>query len=388
MVTQRAHTFLESTRALLLTPEGSPRLSAIDIGRGGHHSANMSTEDLSTTIRPSGDSSPAIDQASSHTWPTLQEILNDQSRAPYTLSAFIAYLSQQHCLETLEFTMAAKHYQAKHSEMTSRMASSEPDSASDEAVKQLQQEWARLLDVYIKPGAPREVNLFAEERDNLLRQEEPSEPPAATTLDGAVQQINELMTESILLPFLTSFAQQGRAQPCCNSGRSCCPGRLSDSPVIASFYDSRAAELTTSNADDTPRCESSPSSTRCNPGNPQSAATSQPHSMQASDAVGSALLCAGVPMASINPSCSPATSARSSCGLSDDAMDGNSVSAADGDPMTPPTTPPGSEMPEDSVLPQRHSPAPSRNHEGGSWKKVGMKFLGKKKVHGSVSDGT
>ena len=42
--------------------------------------------------------------------PTLQEVLDNTAPPPWTLSAFTAYLSQNHCLETLEFTMDSQRY--------------------------------------------------------------------------------------------------------------------------------------------------------------------------------------------------------------------------------------------------------------------------------------
>ncbi|KFY57138.1 hypothetical protein V496_06528 [Pseudogymnoascus sp. VKM F-4515 (FW-2607)] len=48
--------------------------------------------------------------------PTLREVLANSAPPPWTLSAFTVYLSQNHCLETLEFTMDATLYR-KHYEM-------------------------------------------------------------------------------------------------------------------------------------------------------------------------------------------------------------------------------------------------------------------------------
>ncbi|KAK2071499.1 hypothetical protein P8C59_005918 [Phyllachora maydis] len=53
---------------------------------------------------PTGHSSP----------PSLADILANAAPPPWTLSAFTAYLSQNHCLETLEFTMDADRYQTAY----------------------------------------------------------------------------------------------------------------------------------------------------------------------------------------------------------------------------------------------------------------------------------
>src|SRR4051794_20383280 len=44
--------------------------------------------------------------------PTLAEVLANAAPPPWTLSAFTGYLSQNHCLETLEFTLDANRYRS------------------------------------------------------------------------------------------------------------------------------------------------------------------------------------------------------------------------------------------------------------------------------------
>ena len=46
--------------------------------------------------------------------PTLDEVLNNTAPQPYTLAAYTAFLSQQHCLETLEFVTEARRYTEKY----------------------------------------------------------------------------------------------------------------------------------------------------------------------------------------------------------------------------------------------------------------------------------
>ncbi|RPB28582.1 regulator of G protein signaling superfamily, partial [Terfezia boudieri ATCC MYA-4762] len=138
-----------------------------------------------------------------HRRPTLAEILSNQAPAPYTLSAFMAYLSQNHCLETLEFTMDAsryrKHFNSLH---PSNGGSMTPDSDSCQYVRML---WQRLLDAYIAPNGPREVNLPSGIRENLLNIPNQQTPPPPESLDPAVNIIYELMEESVLMPFLNSY---------------------------------------------------------------------------------------------------------------------------------------------------------------------------------------
>ncbi|WPG98275.1 Hypothetical protein R9X50_00106300 [Acrodontium crateriforme] len=134
--------------------------------------------------------------------PTLKEILANTSVAPWTLAAFMAYLSNNHCLETLEFTMDAGRYRKHYQKMMARAGSNgTPPSKDREYVQAL---WQRLVDAYIRPSGSREVNLPSQVRDPILHVQPATLPPAPETLDAAVTKIYELMEESVLVPFLNS----------------------------------------------------------------------------------------------------------------------------------------------------------------------------------------
>jgi hypothetical protein len=136
--------------------------------------------------------------------PTLAEILSNSAPSPWTLSAFMAYLSQNHCLETLEFTMDASRYRKHYNQMTAAAAASTPNEEKVQYVRML---WQRLLEAYITPNGPREVNLPSAVRDTLLSQQNTLLPPSPGTLDPAVKIIYELMDESVLVPFLNSISR-------------------------------------------------------------------------------------------------------------------------------------------------------------------------------------
>ncbi|KAI9852883.1 MAG: hypothetical protein M1838_004442 [Thelocarpon superellum] len=128
--------------------------------------------------------------------PTLAEILSNTAPPPWTLSAFMAYLSQNHCLETLEFTMDASRYRQHFDQM-------EPSGpASAEGCEYVKMLWRRLLDAYIIPDGPREVNLPSDVRDQLLSLSNSYVPPPPDSLEPAVKIIYDLMDESVLVPFL------------------------------------------------------------------------------------------------------------------------------------------------------------------------------------------
>lgn len=88
--------------------------------------------------------------------PNLAEILANNAPPPYTLSSFMAFLSQNHCLENLEFTMDASRYRKHYSKMVNRHPGTPISPLSDECGYVLML-WRRLIDAYIRESGPREV---------------------------------------------------------------------------------------------------------------------------------------------------------------------------------------------------------------------------------------
>jgi hypothetical protein len=139
--------------------------------------------------------------------PSLSEILSNTAPPPWTLSAFMAYLSQNHCMETLEFTIDAERY---------RMAFEEEQDEDDDVegaaawgqgrADHLRSLWQKIMHVYIIPSGPREVNLPSRVRDRLLGLSTSPDPPSACELDEAVSIVYELMNDSVLVPFLAAMA--------------------------------------------------------------------------------------------------------------------------------------------------------------------------------------
>ncbi|KAG7131198.1 hypothetical protein HYQ46_009731 [Verticillium longisporum] len=120
--------------------------------------------------------------------PSLSQILTNTSHPPWTLAAFMAYLSQNHCLETLEFTMDADRYRNAYCQIITEQAS--PIADGNEHICSL---WDKLMQAYIIPE-----------------------------LDEAVTIVYELMNDSVLLPFIESL--DGRDSSCITT-RLCQPGQ-------------------------------------------------------------------------------------------------------------------------------------------------------------------
>lgn len=65
--------------------------------------------------------------------------------------------------------------------------------------------WQKLIQAYIQPYGSREVNLPGHVRDHLLRLSCGPPPPPPSELDEAVKIVYELMSDSVLVPFVESF---------------------------------------------------------------------------------------------------------------------------------------------------------------------------------------
>ncbi|KAL2179975.1 RGS domain-containing protein [Thermothelomyces heterothallicus CBS 202.75] len=136
--------------------------------------------------------------------PSLRDILTNNAPPPYTLGAFTAFLSQNHCMETLEFTMDADRYSAAYSNLVRR----EQASGSRESNEYVSSLWKKIISAYIVPYGHREVNLPAHVRDRLLSLSYTPVPPDPSELDEAVRIVYELMNDSVLGPFLASVTPQ------------------------------------------------------------------------------------------------------------------------------------------------------------------------------------
>ncbi|KAK3315201.1 hypothetical protein B0H66DRAFT_536082 [Apodospora peruviana] len=263
--------------------------------------------------------------------PSLREILTNTAPPPYTLSAFMAFLSQNHCLETLEFTMDAERYKASHFDILRDQSSWMGDA--NEHVCSL---WQKLMRAYILPYGPREVNLPAHVRDRLLSLPASPTPPQPSELDEAVTIVYELMNDSVLGPFLESVATP-----------------MSESMEEES-RDSRSGRTRLRTPKD---LASSSSSTNDEPN--RSPKTSF------------------LPLLSMGWSSDPVHRTGSSssepvereAGLSDDT--GSAGSPPANEPMTPPTTPPTSDWAFSTSPGSLHRAISAHNN---GWKKMGAKL--------------
>ena len=372
------------------TPEPSPPLKSSALAHEVHL-VNIMTGDepararpISMSTRREGFMSPGR--------PTLEDVLNNTAPAPYTLAAYTAFLSQQHCLETLEFVTESRKYGAKYEEAAAHLKESSVTTESDQGFE-LMQDWTRLLDVYVKPGAPREINLPAEERDDLVHYPyEPTLPPPEA-LDPAVKRMYDLMSDSIFIPFCNSLKAPSHAQT--YSAMSNLSDRalseLSDrmEPEPSRTFDDRGAmhRRATSNARRSPPTTSSPTF--------DTSRSSTGHRPTQSSSLSSALGKQAANRLSTHVSHSSAMSAMSESALTDSSGGGGGDTPPPGEQesvMTPPSTPPNSDLGTGNTAhvggPTTHPAKPQRSESGGWSRKMGKLFSSGNKKRSSFLEST
>ena len=356
------------------TPEPSPKLTPAVTDCEVTQDLNMTGEEVERS-RPISVASPREGILSPGGRPTLDDVLNGKAPKPYTLAAYTAFLSQQHCLETLEFTLEAKNYREKYDAAAAQLAGMPLNTDSDEGFE-LQQDWMRVLDVYVKPGAPREINLPAEERDDMVDYPCGLKPPPPEAFDASVKRMHDLMSDSIFIPFCNSLKKLDHSQTF---------NALSDYARDERMDPSRMTYDDRGKAPQRPlsrRRQSPPTSSSSPHLEVGSRTSAQPKRKTQSSNLTSALQrprsAQFRPLASNTSAASAGESA-----ITDNSDSGESPGPSDA-PVTPPTTPPGSDLGMAGPM-SLASPKQGRSDSGG-WKKMGMKIWGnKKKGSGSGS---
>lgn len=346
------------------TPEPSPPLEATEIQITIDDDYKMASEHSSARPISMVSKKESAGILSPGFRPTLDDVLNGRAPAPYTLAAYTAFLSQQHCLETLEFVTEAKKYASKYDEFGASYHGMPMTTETAEGLE-LQQDWTRIMDIYVKPGAPREINLPAEERDDLVDEPIEPKPPKPEALDPAVRRMRDLMSDSIFIPFCNSVKTIPHAAT--YNALSDLSQPYLDNTIMT--YDDRSTQRRHQPA----RRRSPPTSTGFS--------RSPPQTTNRSSALTSGLNRPSNQRLSQHLSNTSATSEGSLTGSS-----GNGGSPRPGEyteVLSPPLTPPTSDLPSQSSsssqgLSASLSQKPSRTESGG-WKRMGMKIFSSKK---------
>ncbi|KAH6654761.1 hypothetical protein BKA67DRAFT_566160 [Truncatella angustata] len=135
--------------------------------------------------------------------PVFAEVILGTSSNPWTRDAFILFLSRHHCMENLEFSVDVEKYIDIYTKSTTNIPMSSTKRYS------ISSSWERLMQSYIEPGAPREVNVSGRIRDNLLNLPYILSPPKPSELYEAQRLVSALVDDSLAI-FLESA---GSSQP-------------------------------------------------------------------------------------------------------------------------------------------------------------------------------
>ncbi|KAF9106805.1 hypothetical protein BGX27_009021 [Mortierella sp. AM989] len=151
--------------------------------------------------------------------PTLHQILLNQGRGQYTLDNFGAFLQSQFCYENLAFWLASRQYKLcaqslyqsvhqavpmfnLHTQSTQYLSESQARAFTD-----LQRKMRAILDAFVLPSSPHELNLSDAIRCKLLRSvAEGNYHPQV--LDQARESIMDLMKCSSYPLFLEGIASK------------------------------------------------------------------------------------------------------------------------------------------------------------------------------------
>lgn len=325
-------------------PETSPRSSVIVSDWDADDEETMSMEDVRSSRPPSvfiAEDSPQPEPQTYPQRPTLPDVLSNSAPPPWTLSAFTAYLSQMHCLENLEFTMDAERYRERYDKMLAQMEGDTITSDMEEC-RYIRMLWQRLIDAYITPDGPREINIPSDVREDLLSHPNDSDPPRPDALNPAVKIIYNLMEESVLISFLNEVPSTKSRQ---------------------SKYERQKAEEIRqrkrggSDSSTEKRSNRSKSSRRTSPTTSLDIPQSRPE-FSKSDPTGRLTPAASYARGTRAPTRSSSGHSGDFDILTDDSTGGSSPGR---EPMTPPTTPPQSDF-------GGHSPR-SRSNDN-TWKKM------------------
>ncbi|ODQ67357.1 regulator of G protein signaling superfamily, partial [Nadsonia fulvescens var. elongata DSM 6958] len=130
--------------------------------------------------------------------PSLDDILADKLTSPYNLASFMGYMSQQHCLETLEFILDTQKYRNYY-------------ISAEYSKTHLKRIWKRIIDTYVNFNSPKELNLPSDIKDILLKQtdttleNEDANPPSPDDFGPAYKVVKMMIKENPYLGFICSF---------------------------------------------------------------------------------------------------------------------------------------------------------------------------------------
>ncbi|OQE20563.1 hypothetical protein PENSTE_c013G02765 [Penicillium steckii] len=138
--------------------------------------------------------------------PDFDQIIAGNTETPFALESFVEYLSENHCIELLDFLSDTKNYIDAYRASAPDLCLTRMTSDS----RRLGKQWKILMSTYIMPGSPDELNVPEFIRVRLLDHVNVMiSPPNPTALDPAISYAHHLLTDSALLPFIQSIRSSG-----------------------------------------------------------------------------------------------------------------------------------------------------------------------------------
>jgi hypothetical protein len=278
--------------------------------------------------------------------------------------------------------MDASRYRKHYSKMASRSPGGQLLPGTNEGAYVLSL-WQKLLEAYIIPNGPREVNIPANVRDSLIALAMAEIPPDPSVLDVAVQKVYELMEESVLVPFLNSFYPQTALPDSANTSQEDLAYHVRSNDDRALYRRSTRKERRSSPSMISSSMPSSAPAVQNRASAPSTFSQFARNLSHSTRVASSSSRVSSVPSARSSSTAvlSPWSSNHSESmvlspidiGMTDD-YSGSSPDAV-GEPMTPPTTPPQC----DFGSPTSSSGFVGSRSSGGAWKKMRSSFTFKKK---------
>lgn len=144
-----------------------------------HHSSSSSSISSSDSDEEGDDQEDDDDDLMNR--PSLHQILLNQGRGQYTLDNFGAFLQSQFCYENLAFWLASRQYKLCAQSLFQSVQSSAPlftlhtetahilSQSQNRAFSDLQSKMRAVLETFVLPSSPHELNLSDAVRCHLLR---------------------------------------------------------------------------------------------------------------------------------------------------------------------------------------------------------------------------
>lgn len=166
----------------------------------------------------------------------MEDILANRVPTPWTYASFVAYLSDNYCLEILQFALAAAQYKERYdfvSSIPGRRVSLPSQESQDLLIL-----WTSLVETYLLPDSEREVNLPSQIRDPIIGYTLEQRAADPQVLESAILATWELMEGLILSSYVSGVPLQS-----CLPGASQPSGRFERTKVHAGNERGRRARV-------------------------------------------------------------------------------------------------------------------------------------------------